>query len=269
MVASICFITAVYGNYEASCKRFMQQTVDTDFVCFTDNAAIISNGWSIDTTPYHVTHKSPLDKPEYVNSMSNNAHTFNIAKYYKQAFANIPSLAQYEVIVWVDGTIEIVYDKTSEYVMAHIRSARVIGWHHEYRGGLLSNEVAASHHCDRYLSTRWHNQAQPYQDVDAQYRAYVDDGYTDSFYRELNAHTPHMGVWITCFVAFLHKDTTVRAFLDAWYLQTLKYTTQDQIGFSYVCQKTNLVPFTLPNAEISGARPHASTMFYHKHSHGM
>ena len=53
-----------------------------------------------------------------------------------------------------------------------------------------------------------------------------------------------------------------------WYLQTLKYTTQDQIGFSYVCQKTNMIPFTLPNNEIYGKCPHSNTMFYLKHNHG-
>ena len=180
-MAKICFITAIYGNYETCCKRFAAQTVDTDFVCFTDNATIVSNGWKIDTTPYHITHKSPMDDNMRTNSLCNNTHTFNIAKYYKQAFVNIPTLAQYEVIVWVDGTIEITYDKASEYIMTHIYRVQIIGWHHEYRYGRLGDEVAASHMCDRYSSTRWNNQSQPYQDVDAQYSAYVEDGYTDAF----------------------------------------------------------------------------------------
>jgi hypothetical protein len=47
-----------------------------------------------------------------------------------------------------------------------------------------------------------------------------------------------------------------------WYLQTLKYTTQEQIGFSYVCQKTNLIPFTLLNNEIYGDCSYFKTMFY-------
>ena len=67
--------------------------------------------------------------------------------------------------------------------------------------------------------------------------------------------------------AFLHKDEHVKNFLNMWYLQTLKYTTQDQVGFPYVCQKTNMIPFTLPNNEISGSRPHIKTMFYKKHDH--
>ena len=55
-----------------------------------------------------------------------------------------------------------------------------------------------------------------------------------------------MGVWYTAFVAFwnrnMHAPTDavsrrVRAFVDDWYLQTLKYTTQDQVGFPFVVQK--------------------------------
>ena len=63
-------------------------------------------------------------------------------------------------------------------------------------------------------------------------------------------------------------DPDVKTFLDLWYLQTLKYTTQDQIGFPYVCQKMNLLPYTLPNTEITGNNPHTNTMLYIKHGHG-
>jgi hypothetical protein len=265
--SKICFITAIYGNYEASCKRYAKQTIPTDFICFTDNKDIISNGWQIDTTPYHLIRKNALDNDTFRNSLCNNRHTFNTAKYYKQSFNSIPILSEYDVIVWMDGTIEITYDKTSEYILKHIYDKKIIGWHHEWRYGQLREEVKASHF-ERYTSTYWNHQAQPYQDVDGQYQFYLNDGYSDAFYKELNSHTPHMGVWITCFVAFLKNDEQVKELLDLWYLQTLKYTTQDQIGFPYVCQKTKLIPYTLPNSEISGDKPHEETMFYIKHQHG-
>ena len=268
-MTSICFITAIYGNYEKSCKKFVSQTIDTDFICFTDNKDIISNGWIIDTTPYHLINKSKIDDNTFLNSICNNKHTFNLAKYYKQSFLDIPILAKYDVIVWLDGTIEIIYNKTSEYILNNIYKTKIIGWHHEYRNGLLSSEVKASGYGDRYCSTNYNGQIQPYQDVDKQYKCYLDDGYNDLFFKNINSHTPHMGVWVTCFVAFLQKDTDVKNFLDLWYLQTLKYTTQDQIGFPYVCQKTNIIPFTLPNNEINGDAPHSNTMFYIKHGHGI
>lgn len=266
MNKKICFITAIYGDYEKSCKKFISQNINTDFICFTDNKNIINNGWIVDTTPYHITHQSKIDNNTYVNSLCNNKHTFNVAKYYKQSFSEIPRLQEYDIVVWLDGTIELIYNKISEYIINHIYKEKIIGWYHDWRHGLLSEEVKASHF-RRYTSKFWNNQAQPYQDIDNQYKYYLEDGYNDDYFKNIQSHSPHIGVWITCFVAFLHKHKDVMNFLDLWYLQTLKYTTQDQIGFSYVCQKTNLIPFTLPNHEIEGS-PSVKTKFYIKHPHG-
>jgi hypothetical protein len=262
----ICFITAIYGNYELSCKSFKKQIIETDFICFTDNEKIISNGWTIDTTPYHIINPSPLDNNTYINSISNNKHTFNIAKYYKQAFQNIPRLKKYDVIVWLDGTIQITTENVSEYILSKIYDNYIIGWHHEYRNGFLKLETQASNF-ERYTSTYWYGQKQPYQNVNQQYEEYIKDGYKEDYFNEYKHLTPHFGVWITCFVAFLNKNEEVSNFLDLWYMQTLKYTTQDQIGFPYVVQKTNLIPYTLPNKDINGDCPHIKTQFYCKHQH--
>jgi hypothetical protein len=271
-MSKICFITAIYGNYETTCKRCVNQTVETDFVCFTDNPNIISNGWTIDTRPYHITNKSPLDNDTFVNSLCNNQHTFNIAKYYKQAFCNIPRLKQYDVVVWLDGTVQITFPKTSEYLLKQMtitdneKQAKIVGWHHIDRHGKMEGEVKASNFF-RYNSTFWNNQKQPIQDVISQYNHYLNEGYTDEYFTIEKAKTPHVsntehfGVWLTCFVAFLKTDPDIIGFLDMWYLQTLKYTTQDQIGFPYVCQKTGILPLTLPNDEI--------TDVFYKHHHGI
>lgn len=273
----ICFITAIYGNYEATVKPYVTQTIPTDFICFTDNAQIQNNGWIIDNIPYHDINPCPFDDPQqHVNSLAKNRHTFNVAKYYKQQFQRIPRLIDYDCVVWVDGTIEIIYDKTSEYIMDHIYDYKMIGWHHEWRNGRLQNEIVDSCRGPRYCSTFYNNQAQPYQDVVKQYNEYIADGYTDKFFKqwaanqEKRAHfSCHFGVWITCFVACLNVDPAISQFLDEWYLQTLKYTTQDQIGFPYVCQKTGIMPHTLPDGEITGDCPHVGTQFYLKRDHGL
>ena len=266
---SICYITAIYGNYESTCKPFVNQTIKSDFICFTDNSNIENNGWTIDTTPYHIINKSKLDDNTYVNSLSNNKHTFNIAKYYKQQFQNIPILSHYDVIVWLDGTIKITNENVSEYIKKNIEKYKIIGWMHENSSGILKNEVDASNF-ERYTSTFWNNQTQPYQDIFKQYETYVNDGYDDHFFdnaitNEFNKD--NAGVWITCFVAFLNKNKNVTEFLDLWYLQTLEYTTQDQISFSYVCYKTKIIPYTLPDENVKGVSPHLVTDFYEKMAH--
>ena len=125
MSARICFITAIYGDYDKSCKKFVQQTVPADFICFTNNDQIQSNGWKIDTTPYHLQNKSDLDNDKYNNSLCNNMNNFNVAKYYKQSFQKIPILQEYDAIVWMDGTIEIIWDKTSEWILNKIGKEKI------------------------------------------------------------------------------------------------------------------------------------------------
>jgi hypothetical protein len=265
----ICFITAIYGNYELSCKPFAKQTESTDFICFTDNPNITANGWKIDATPYHIQCKNKLDDGTLINSLQNNTHTFNIAKYYKQSFHLIPALNKYDAVVWIDGTVEITSERTSEYILSKIYEHKIIGWHNEYRYGILKTEVDESLLYGKYDTTFWNKQSQPLQDVNLQYRSYVEDGYSETLFRQIQPENPHFGVWLTCFVAFLRKDPGVEKFLDLWYLQTLKYTTQDQISFPYVCQKTNMIPYTLPNKEVRGDLPHYMTEFYIKREHGI
>lgn len=269
MPAKICYISAIYGAYEATCKKFEKQSVESDFICFTDCPNIMSNGWIIDTTPYHYMYKPDFDSRQHNNSLYNNTHTFNLAKFYKQCFYLIPRLQQYDVVVWLDGTVQLTCTIVSEYILSRIYKHKIIGWHHEYRDGLLEKEVEGSFD-ERYSSLFWHGQYQPRQDVNAQYAEYLADGYDETFFQNCEEkNSSYFGVWITCFVAFLKDDPQVREFLKMWYLQTLKYTTQDQIGFSYTAQKTKLLPYTLPNHEIEGGKPCFDTPFYVRHVHGI
>ena len=268
-MAQICFITAIYGPYELSTKLFAKQTVSTDFICFTDNPDITNpSGWIIDTTPYHFINKSNVSDDCYNNAFCNNQHKFNLTKYYKQAFNNIPRLEKYDVVVWLDGTIEITYEKTSEYILKHIGANKIIGWGHSGQNSLI-DEVVGSSNLLKYARAIWNCEYQPHQDITAQYEYYLSDGFSEQFFAQMpqKKQNRHFGVWITCFVAFLKNDPEVKRFLDLWYLQTLKYTTQDQVGFPYVIYKTGLIPHTLPDTEIYGIDTCRKTMFYIKHSH--
>jgi hypothetical protein len=257
----VCFISANYGSYELTCKKFIPQTIPTDFICFTDGNNIVSNGWDIVSHPYHKTHKSDIYSDDYLNSYSNNKHTFNIAKYYKQSFINIPILKDYDIIIWIDGTIELTNPNISMYVLEN--TSEVMIWEHEWRRGNLYSEALDSIN-PRYTSTHWNNQDQPYQDVLKQYQLYLDEGYDESRFKEYGRE--HMGVWVTCFIGWNMKSPDVHRFLDKWYEQTLKVSTQEQMSFSYVVQKLNIIPHNLPDDNVHGR--HALNTFYIKHNHG-
>jgi hypothetical protein len=259
----VAFITSIYGNYEAECRSFKKQTIDTDFICFTDNPDMKPNGWIIDTQPYHQLYKSEVDDDTFTNSLRNNKHTFNIAKYYKQNFYNIPRLQEYDVIVWLDGSIEITNENVTKFICEKFQDGiEVILFEHEDRNGSLLKEMEASLIGNKYNSTRWIDQDQPLQDVKKQYDDYINDDYKDNVDENSN-----YGMWITCFIAFKNNENT-KKFLDFWYLQTLKYTTQDQMSFAYSVQKVNVELLSLPDDEIKGI-PHSKTDFYIKHNHSL
>jgi hypothetical protein len=62
-----------------------------------------------------------------------------------------------------------------------VKKYKIVAWAHVTRAGQLSKEVMASN-VEKYSSTFWRNQTQPYQDVSKQYMAYLEDGYNDSYW---------------------------------------------------------------------------------------
>mmetsp|Transcript_30303 Transcript_30303/g.43333 ORF Transcript_30303/g.43333 Transcript_30303/m.43333 type:complete len:304 (+) Transcript_30303:72-983(+) len=265
---SIAFITAIYGTYELSTKSCgCRQNIKTDFICFTNEKSLKNKyGWILDFNPYHTLNPSVLDTGNQLNSLKKNKHYFNIAKYYKQAFHNIPRLKNYDIVVWMDGTLQMKDSNCgmSEWLKRHVSEYKIVGWSHPLRNGSLYAEVADSNF-DKYNSPIWRDQAQPIQNVSAQYEAYVKEGYNDNYWNTVRKHvkntSPEFGVWLTNFVAFDNKNEQVRHFLDLWYQQTLDFSTQDQVSFAYVVQKTGLTPYTLPDKTITGS-PYGSNNFY-------
>lgn len=245
----VAYITAIYGSYERSAKRHRLQDVPSDvtvdWICFTDRHDLESHGWDVDTTPYHTLYRK--DQEDGVNSR--NTHTFMVAKFYKQQWHRIPRMQQYDIVIWLDGTIEI----TAPDIIERLPEADISSWEHEFHA-TLAHECRASHF-ERYTSTHWFGQDQPYQDVDRQLRAYEDDGFP--------IHQEGL-VFCTCFVVFdrrRHRDL-VHTFLDMWYRQTIHHTTQDQLSFPYCLWKLKDISY----ARFRGT-PHSRTGWFIKHGH--
>lgn len=280
--STIAFITAIFGTYETSIKRSHCQLFQSDFIAFTDNVNIkVSNmegcPWFISHHPFHLTHPSPIDNGQYRNSLLNNNHSFNIAKYYKQQFQYIPILKSYEIIIWLDGSIEIERNIVAQIIRTKIilQNQPIIGWVRDWKphyGDLRTEAYSAGAAYTASFAKELYVKY-PVQNVIEQYEDYVRSGYRNEYWKNdtirksVNFTDSQFGVWITCFIAYDNRSPLVSKFLDFWYLQTLNYTTQDQVGFSYAAQMLGITPYTLPDAEVWG-KPHTQTYFYWKWRHG-
>jgi hypothetical protein len=252
----ICFVTCVTGGYDAVLKRPAKQTVPCNFVAFVDDLSTRAqaNGWTLlDAQDYALGIDERDRHIDDRNSLVNNDHSFNRAKFIKLNLHRLPELSGYDLVVWLDGSIELTNPACAETCLRLADAGHpIVLFEHEFRQR-LADEVQASHF-DRYTSEFHFGQKQPYQDVDAQYADYVSEGFQD------------VGLWITCFIAFDMRNELCHQFLDLWYEQNLIHTTQDQIGFPYVCWKLNVKPYTLPDGTVHG-KGHSRTDFYVKHGH--
>jgi hypothetical protein len=273
MEPQICVFTCIYGTYEKTCKQYVPQTIPCDFICFTDNPVIDHNNWIIDTTPYHIVNPSPLDSGDgycQINSFANNHHPSLIPKYYKQAFKNIPRMKKYDMVIWMDGTLEIISDKMVEWIFNKMNTIenKIILWENVLRDGILKEEVDSSNFAP-YTSTFWNGHEQPYQDIYQQYDVYLKNGYTDEYFKKRPENkSRHFGLWSTGFMAIDNRDDKVSRFLDDWHMETLCHTTQCQMGFSYICFKHEFIPYTLPDEDFEEGSMVYKNKFFIFHSHG-
>jgi hypothetical protein len=266
--ARIAVITAIFGTYELSCKPFVRQSVATDFYCFTNNPQIVanaklgqSNGWIVDSTPYHLAdlqYEREHQLTEETNSLHQNTHPFNVAKYYKTNFHRISVLDDYDIIIWIDGTVRIVDAEMARKASKVLFGSNVTMMLFELqRNGLMAIEAAASMTVSKYASTNWLGIPQPFQNVTAQYQTYLSSGYDErrwKTYLESSNQTNrnHYGMWCTNFVPFNLKHPQTRNFLSLWREHIRSFTTQDQVSFPFVAQSLGLFPYSLPQDNIFG-----------------
>lgn len=273
--ARIAVITAIYGNYERTAKCHARQTRATDFIVFTDRAELQAPGWIVVTAPLHL---EELQRQEILNqSLDNNAfarnmHPFNIAKYYKQHFHSIPLLAEYAIVIWVDGTVMINDEEMSDRVWRTLYGSNETMMVFEHaRHGQLQNEAVLASGINKYTSTMWAGHAQPVQNIMGQLLTYQAAGYRDEYWSELmqsrNLTRPNYGVWCTCFVAWNMLVPSAAHFLSTWWEHNRLFTTEDQVSFPFVSQSLGIHPHSLPDEDIYGSFD--SNSFYIKMGHGV
>ena len=106
--ASCAYITAIFGHYERTAKNISDQRCAK--YAFTDRPDLPHDGtWKVITHPYHLD-----SKVDGYNRMHVGSPLFHIAKYYKTQFHRIPFMANYTVVIWLDGTVEITDQNASK-----------------------------------------------------------------------------------------------------------------------------------------------------------
>ena len=179
----------------------------------------------------------------------------------------MPTLQEYDMVVWLDGSIEI----TDEHTVTKLRDmmycqnptkAPLGAWLWRptpNKTHTLADEVQGSKTVGRYETEMLLGKKQPYQHVADQWKFYKQQGFPATQHR----------VYLTCFVVWDMHHAKARPLLDRWFLQNLLWTTQDQIGLPYAVWKEGgfrSLVHQMPNDQINGS-PFSKTDLYVKHGH--
>src|ERR1035437_4801349 len=105
----VCVYTAIYGGYD-TLKPYPPQTIETDFVCFTDRELYPdTHGWRV-ICDRRFEKQHPRMQAKYFKVL--NHQVFNSGQFFNSN-ASRYALKNYDVTIWMDGHLEI---KTSRFV---------------------------------------------------------------------------------------------------------------------------------------------------------
>lgn len=204
----IALITAIFGDLDAL-KNVCPQSVPADKFCFT-NSVIMPfddcNGWKV----------------IHPNYPRHDLHNRIKAKYFRTLSHTIKELSIYDIIIWIDASIEIINEEFISFMA----------------GNIVKNDMSFFKHSAReciYEEAEFSKPAVKYanEPIDQQIQQYLSEKYpfknglieTGCFSRKINAKTNKI--------------------MEDWWMENIKYSYQDQISLPYVLWKNNFHPFII------------------------
>lgn len=198
----IAVYTAIFGDFNPL-RPVPKQTVDADYFCFTDNMNLVCDGW----------------KTVFSDYPRKDLHPRIRAKYFKVLFHYLQELKDYDVIIWIDGSIEIRDAGFIQWCLDNLAEDMLL-FKHPQRDCIFE-EFKASDECRKY----------DHEDKIAQRRDY-------------RMIYPEHGGLYACGVMIRKRTDIIMQLMNDWWHEIMKYTYQDQVSFPVVCLKNNFTPST-------------------------
>lgn len=194
----VCVYTAIYGNQDIL-KLQLPQTIDIDYVCYTDNPDIECEPWAREQ--WKIIVEQPFK----------HLHPRMQAKYYR---THPEVLWDYKYKIWIDGTTIFKRQDTIEYLLSQfLPKSDIICYKHDNRD-CIYDEATYSQQFKKY---KW----QPMQSQVAHYKS-----------EWMPEHFWLTGTWL-----LITKWNSLSRMLHQRWTECLTRTYQDQLSFDYLVWK--------------------------------
>lgn len=206
----VAVYTTIFGGYD-HLLPVIRQNHQADFFCITDSPPEVIQS-TADHDQWNIIQ---------VNQPRKDLHPRMRAKWYKIFPWEIDELRNYEVVIFVDGCVLIQSPHFISFCLANLKSDIAVFQHPERN--CIYDEVKASDIMVKYQDESIHQQAE--------------------YYRKF---FPSNAGLYACTVIVRKNTERIRALMDSWMHENLKFTWQDQLSFPVVCRVHKIIPDILP-----------------------
>jgi hypothetical protein len=214
----VCVYTAIYGDYD-ELKSQPEQTVECDFVCFTDTAGPARSGaWRM----IRVDGRESMHPRMRAKFFKLNSHKVfprgRLAWRYDPVGRSLGRARSYDALVWIDGSIQI---KSAAFVEEFVSHIGANGWTmfvHPDRD-CIYDEVVASRQMRKYQGVA----------IEAQIDAYRREGFP-----------ARNGLMACTVIGRASRGERLARVNRAWWRENRRWTYQDQLSLPVVLWRLGL-----------------------------
>ena len=216
----VCVYTAICGGYDRL-KAQPAQSIDCDWLCFTDTPTEQVSNWRIANISY---------PPDESSSSRMRAKHFKVLSH--QVFpggwfdieSGVFGSTHYDHIIWIDGSVQILRPDLVELMLSSIGDAGWAMFSHPQRNCVYA-EAEESAPMVKYRGMKIVEQAAAYRRV----------GYPVG-----------RGLWSGGLIARRTDAHHLAAINDLWWRENMQWTIQDQISLPVVMWRLGLAVNTVP-----------------------
>lgn len=210
----VAVYTTIFGGYD-NLQPVVKQSVQADYYCITDDAKRIKT--------------EPLDEAKFerwnivqVEQPRKDLHPRLRAKWYKIFPWECKELSGYEVVIFIDGDVNVKSPDMVTYFLKNLKSD-ILLFKHPFRK-CIYNEYHASTGMVKYQQ----------EDMTSQV----------NYYRSF--HPAGAGLF-ACGVIIRKHTPRIRELMMSWWHENIKFTWQDQLSLPVVCRVHRIVPDVFPD----------------------
>ncbi|HVQ38571.1 MAG TPA: glycosyltransferase domain-containing protein [Pyrinomonadaceae bacterium] len=212
----VAIYTAIYGGYD-NLKAQPAQTLDCDFICFTDDAQLTP------VSPWRVVHSCPEETADlhprlqsrYPKQMAHRFFRGRSRRKDGRLFEDLRRSPTYDYCIWIDASAQILKNDFAEFLISHVGQFGIAMLRHPDRDCIFDEVLA----CINLRNLKG-------LPLSEQVEHYRRQGYPE-----------HNGLFAGGLIVRDLQAGRLKSINSQWWKENLRWSSRDQLSLPYLLWK--------------------------------